>query len=98
MEWIAFLEWPAMALSLVGAYLLGSQSPRRRIVGFAVFCVSNALWVAWGWRDGAWALIVLQFGLLLLNVRGIRRNERELEEQEPELRDRNVVGKVVATS
>ena len=42
----------------------------RREVGFWVFLASNALWVAWGWHTGAWALVVLQVCLAALNIRG----------------------------
>jgi len=31
--------------------------------------------VFWGWHVSAYALIALQFGLLLLNIRGVRNNE-----------------------
>ena len=69
------LQWPAMAVTLLAAWLVGSQSKRRRAIGFWCFVLSNALWVAWGWHDGAWALIALQVGLFVLNLRGARKNE-----------------------
>ena len=69
------LQWPAMAVTLLAAWLVGSQSKRRRAIGFWCFVLSNALWVAWGWHDGAWALIALQVGLFALNLRGARKNE-----------------------
>jgi hypothetical protein len=36
------------------------------------------LWVAWGWHDGAWALVALQFALAAMNIRGMRRNDPEV--------------------
>jgi hypothetical protein len=33
------------------------------------------LWVAWGWHDHAYALILLQIGLAFLNIRGVAKNE-----------------------
>ena len=69
------VQWPAMATTLVAAWLVASQSKRRRSLGFWCFVVSNVLWVVWGWHDGAWALIALQAGLFALNVRGARKNE-----------------------
>jgi hypothetical protein len=69
------LQWPAMAVTRVAAFLVGARHARRRILGFYTFIASNALWVAWGVHDGAWALIALQTGLFAMNVRGIVRNE-----------------------
>ena len=69
------LQWPAMAVTLLAAWLVASQSKRKRSLGFWCFILSNVLWVAWGWHDGAFALIALQLGLFALNVRGARKNE-----------------------
>lgn len=69
------LQWPAMAVTLVAAWLVGSQSKRKRAWGFWLFIASNVLWIAWGWHDRAYALIALQVGLFALNVRGARKNE-----------------------
>lgn len=79
MDWnslLDMLQWPAMAITLVAAFLVGARHARKRIVGFYTFIVSNALWITWGVHDGAWALIALQTGLFAMNVRGIVRNER----------------------
>ena len=75
-EWIELLQWPAMALSLLAAWLVGSRTPARRLTGFWVFLSSNALWVVWGWHDEAWALIALNLCLALTNVRGIIKNDQ----------------------
>lgn len=64
-----------MLATLTGGWLVAAQSPRRRALGFWVFIASNVLWTAWGWHVQAWALIVLQLGLVLLNVRGARKNQ-----------------------
>jgi hypothetical protein len=53
------------------------QSKHRREIGFWCFLLSNALWIVWGWHDGAYALIVLQIALAVLNIRGAYKNERE---------------------
>lgn len=78
MEWIDALQWPAMLATVLAAWLVGSQSRRRRTAGFWIFLVSNALWIAWGWHDGAYALIVLQVALAALNVRGAFKNDPQL--------------------
>lgn len=72
---IELLQWPAMAASLLAAWLVGSRSARRRLLGFWVFLASNVLWVLWGLQDDAWALIVLNCCLAATNVRGIFKNE-----------------------
>lgn len=73
-ELINALQWPAMAVTLFSAWLVASQSERKRKVGFWFFIASNLLWIVWGWHDGALALIVLQIGLFALNVRGAAKN------------------------
>lgn len=69
------VQWPAMTTTLVAAWLVASQSKRKRNWGFWCFIVSNALWVIWGWHDDAYALIALQVGLFVLNVRGAKKND-----------------------
>jgi hypothetical protein len=72
---IDLLQWPAMLVTLVAAWLVGSLRRNKRTWGFWLFIASNVLWVAWAWHDHAWALIALQVGLFLTNVHGARRNE-----------------------
>jgi hypothetical protein len=72
---IDFLQWPAMAVSLIAAYLIGSKRAERRVVGFWTFIFSNLLWIIWGWHDEAWALITLQLALMAMNFRGIFKND-----------------------
>lgn len=64
-----------MIVTLWAAWAVGSQNRRRRELGFWLFIASNILWVAWGVNERAWALILLQVGLFVLNVRGARKNE-----------------------
>jgi len=71
------LQWPAFVASLLAAWLVASNGKPRRNAGFWVFLLSNLLWIAWGWHAGAWALIALQFGLALLNLRGLRKTTTE---------------------
>lgn len=74
-NWIELLEWPAMAVTVLAAWCIGSHRPRRRMVGFCCFIASNVLWSVWGWQAEAWALIVLQVVLFLMNLRGWRKNK-----------------------
>jgi hypothetical protein len=78
MDWIDLLQWPAMVVTVVAAWLVASQSKRRRRVGFWVFLLSNVLWIAWGLHDRAYALVVLQLALGAMNVRGAFRNDPKL--------------------
>jgi hypothetical protein len=71
-----FLQWPAMAVTLAAAFLVGARHAKKRVVGFWTFIASNVLWIVWGVHDGAWALIALQAGLAAMNIRAIVRNER----------------------
>ena len=72
---IDFLQWPAMAVTLFAAYLIGSKRAERRVFGFSMFILSNVLWIVWGIHDEAWALIALQAALMVTNIRGIFKNE-----------------------
>jgi hypothetical protein len=75
-EWLDLVQWPAMVVSIVAAWLVASQNETRREIGFWVFLASNVLWVAWGLYDDAWALIGLNLFLGGMNVRGIVKNDR----------------------
>ena len=81
MELLHHLQWPAMAVTVVAAWLIASQSKRRRKVGFWCFLVSNGLWVIWGWNDRAYALVVLQVALATLNIRGAYKNEPSIKSE-----------------
>lgn len=74
-QWLDLMQWPAMLATVLAAWLVGSNSKPRRNIGFWVFLASNLLWAAWGWHDGAYALIALQFALAALNVRGVSKTE-----------------------
>ena len=69
------LQWPAMAVTLLSAWLVAAQSKKWRQWGFWVFLLSNVLWAAWGWYASAYALILLQVGLAALNIRGAAKND-----------------------
>jgi hypothetical protein len=74
-DWIDLLQWPAMAITLLAGFMVGSKKSPKRILGFWLFILSNVLWIAWGVHDEAWALITLQAGLFAMNVRGIVKND-----------------------
>jgi hypothetical protein len=75
MDWLDLVQWPAMAVTVLAAWLVASNSKRRRQVGFWTFLASNLLWVVWGWHTDAYALIALQVCLAALNIRGVKKAE-----------------------
>ena len=74
-----WLQWPAMLVTVLAAWLMASSSKHRRNIGFWTFLASNALWIAWGWQAHADALIVLQVALAALNIRGAFKTETDLQ-------------------
>jgi len=79
MDHIDLLQWPAMVVTVTAGWLVASRSRRRRTVGFWVFLASNIMWAVWGWYQQAYALIMLQVALALMNARGVYKNDPELE-------------------
>ena len=77
MDDLGWLQWPAMIVTVGASWLVGAHRPTRRRWGFWAFLLSNILWIAWGMHTGATALVVLQFCLAALNIRGARRQRAE---------------------
>lgn len=75
MDYLHQLQWLAMVVTIAAAWLIASQSKRKRQTGFWLFLISNALWMIWGWYDRAYALVVLQIALAILNIRGAYKND-----------------------
>lgn len=75
MDYLQLMQWPAMVVTVLSAWLVGAQSKRKRMIGFWSFLVSNVLWIVWGWYAHAYALVVLQVALAILNIRGALKNE-----------------------
>ena len=75
MDWLDLVQWPAMAVTVLAAWLVASTTKRRRFAGFWLFLLSNVLWVAWGLHTQAWALVFLQVCLAAMNIRGARKAE-----------------------
>jgi hypothetical protein len=85
MEWLDWVQWPAMLVTVAASWLVASNSKKKRNAGFWTFLASNVLWVAWGWHTSAWALIALQFALAAMNIRGAAKTEHpERSSQAPE--------------
>jgi hypothetical protein len=74
MTFLDLMQWPAMLVTVLAAWYVASRSPARRRLGFWLFVASNVLWIIWGVYARAYALMVLQVCLALMNIRGERRN------------------------
>lgn len=74
------LQWPAMLVTVIAAWLVSSTRASRRNWGFWFFLASNVLWIAWGVHASAYALVLLQVCLALLNLRGAAKNADPPEE------------------
>ncbi len=75
MDVIGFLQWPAMVVTVLAAWLTASQTKTRRKHGFWWFLVGNALWITWGVHENAYALVCLQVALAGMNIRGTIKNK-----------------------
>jgi hypothetical protein len=64
------LQWPAAILGLGGGWLVASRVAGQRRLGFALWIVSNVLWVVWATSTHAWALLGMQSVFLVTSVRG----------------------------
>lgn len=73
---LSAVQWPAMLATLVAGWLVSSRQRSRRNLGFLLFLVSNVLWVTWAIPVHAHALVVLQFGLAVSNIRGVIKNRK----------------------
>lgn len=74
MDYLDWVQWPAMVVTILAAWLVGSRREHRREVGFWMFLLSNVLWIVWGAYAHAYALILLQIGLAMMNIRGTIQN------------------------
>ena len=75
MDYVDWLQWPAMAVSVCAAWMVASDTQSRREAGFWVFLASNVLWIAWGFYSASWALVLLQLALGVMNIRGVKKND-----------------------
>lgn len=71
------VQWPAMLVTVLAAWLTGSTHRARRRAGFWCFLLSNGLWIVWGVSERAYALVILQLALAFMNVRGAESNDAD---------------------
>jgi hypothetical protein len=75
MNWLDLVQWPAMVVTVISAWMVASKRKWKRNEGFWLFLLSNVLWIIWALQDGAYALVFLQVCLGVLNVRGALNNQ-----------------------
>jgi len=60
------MDWIALALTLLGLWLVGSKKP----TGFLVGGAGNMIWILWGMIDsGSLPIILTNVAILFLNMR-----------------------------
>jgi len=74
MNALDLFQWPAMVVTITAAWFVASSQKHRRQIGFWLYLVSNLLWVVWAVHARAYALIILQLCLAVMNIRGEKRN------------------------
>lgn len=77
MDWLDLIQWPAMLVTVISAWMVASNRKWKRNEGFWLFLLSNVLWVIWAIHDKAYGLILLQVCLAALNIRGVLNNRVE---------------------
>ena len=77
MDILDAIQWPAMVVTVIAAWMVASQKKFKRNWGFWLFLLSNVLWIVWGVHDRAYALISLQICLAFLNIRGAMKNRSQ---------------------
>lgn len=65
-------------MAIAGAYAVGCQSARARLIGFSFFGASNLVLILAFILMASWPLLSMQFIFLLTSVRGIFSNYRAL--------------------
>ena len=73
MQWLGYIQWPAMLVTVLASWYVASHREDRRNAGFWWFLLSNALWVVWGWYAKAYGLVLLQICLAVMNIRGTKK-------------------------
>ena len=46
-DYLHQLQWPAMVVTVLAAWLIAYETKSKRMVGFWLFLLSNVLWVIW---------------------------------------------------
>jgi len=73
------IDWFAMALSLIGVYLLGN----KKKIGFVIFAISNLLWTLLGFTlMGSTGVAVGNIIFFIINTRGFIKWQHQNDTKE----------------
>ena len=64
------LQYPGVALGLIGAVLVSQSSPRARRSGFLLWIGSNVLLISWAIGAAAWGLLAMYAVYSVTSVMG----------------------------
>jgi hypothetical protein len=67
------VDWIGTGLMIVGVYLLSEKNKK----GFMLSAISNIFWIGFGCMSSSIATILLNAGLMLINIKGFRNWEKE---------------------
>ena len=76
MNWLDYLQWPALIVTVMASWMVSVTQKDERKAGFWLFLLSNILWTVWGLFAHAYALVLLQCCLAIANIHGIIKNRR----------------------
>ena len=72
------LQYPAAAIGILGAWLVGSLDGRARFWGFLCFLASNLLIILWAFSGPFYAIVFMQACYFVTSVRGALSNKARM--------------------
>ena len=72
---IMWIEYPAVALSMLGSILVSSSLRKRRMTGFLIWLISNTLFIIWAIYISAWAVILMYLFFSGTSIKGFVSNK-----------------------
>ncbi len=78
MSWLLAMQWPGLALGLLGGWLVGYDSRRARFWGFSLWVASDIFWALYGLPQGTSALgfQAMQIAFMISSGRAALNNRK----------------------
>ena len=73
MDELAILRTFAACTTILAAMVAANVSARITVAGFAIFIVASIAWMADGWFENKYSLVIQNVILLLINILGVWR-------------------------
>ena len=73
-DFVSFLQWPGVALAILGARLVNKPSQRQRYRGYLFWVISNLFLVSWGIGTTNWGMVLMQSYFLYASWEGYRNH------------------------